>query len=475
MLSEEGADIKGIQGEMYAEPKYDTRNRKRTKYTEAVDSRLREILEEEEKKTRRLGIRHKQRLTNKQIHAIIAREGHDISRPTINIEVGKLRKRLREVYIHQEYDPGDRLEYDFGEVKLDCGLGNKTYHMAVFTVAGGEKPIRWAYLYTNEKQGVFMDSHVKFFEMCGGVWREVVYDNMRNVVRKFIGRNEKELNAELVKMATYYGYQINVTNCFKGNEKGSVETSVKVLRNEVFAEKTKFNSLEDAQEYLQSRLIKLNDMDRMEEEKRHLLPYKPPLELAVISENTVNPYSFICVDTAFYSVPEYFVGKKVIVKKYHDEIRVYAGNELICKHKRVFGNGKMSVDIYHYLDTLLKKPGAIRNSVALKRIPRLKAIFDTFYASQPKKFIEIFLKNKELPVNEIIALFEEKTQNKAETPALDVVRPASAMEITARTNMQSYIHLINVGLALHSAPRLGVSTHGDTGISVILKADVHTG
>lgn len=48
-----------------------------------------------------------------------------------------------------------------------------------------------------------MDSHVKFFEMMSGCHREVVYDNMKNVVSKFIGKNEKELNPDLVKMSMY--------------------------------------------------------------------------------------------------------------------------------------------------------------------------------------------------------------------------------------------------------------------------------
>lgn len=114
---------------------------------------------------------------------------------------------------------------------LRLGEGVKVYHMAVLSSPGGG--FRWAYPYTNEKQGVFLDSHVKFFEMMGGCHKEVVYDNMKNVVKKFIGRNEKELNPELVKMAAYYGFRINVTNCFSGNEKGHVESSVKILRNQV--------------------------------------------------------------------------------------------------------------------------------------------------------------------------------------------------------------------------------------------------
>ena len=48
----------------------------------------------------------------------------------------------------------------------------------------------------------------------------------------------------------------------------------------------------------------MNELCSIDEEKTVLMPYKPPLELAVISENTINSYSFVCVDTVFYSVFE---------------------------------------------------------------------------------------------------------------------------------------------------------------------------
>jgi hypothetical protein len=94
----------------------------------------------------------------------------------------------------------------------------------------------------------------------------------------------------------------------------------------------------------------------------------------------------------------------------------------------------MRVDISHevcvnqanfYLDTLKKKPGALRNSAALKSVPKLRAIFETHYAKQPKKFIEIFLENRELPIDEILKLFEEKASHKAEISALDIVMPVA--------------------------------------------------
>jgi hypothetical protein len=365
-MKDPGADIKSVQEEMYSEPKYDISSRTKRKYTAAVEEALKEILEQEELKTRRLGARHKQKLTNKQIHEQLVELGHDIGRVTINNAIAGLRKKLKEVYVRQHYDFGDRLEYDFGEVLLDCGKGIRKYHMAVFSSPASN--FKWAYLYTNQKQTVFQDSHVQFFEMTGGVWKEVVYDNMRNVVHKFVGRNEKELNKELLQMAMYYGYTPNVTNCFKANEKGHVESSVQILRNQIFAGRYKFTSLDEASAYMSKRLEEINEASRIAEEKECLGEYRPPLELAAISENTVDSYSMIVVDTCKYSVPEYFVGKKVIVKKYHDEIRVYAAGEMICSHKRIFGNGNMSVDIYHYLGTLLRKPGAVRNSVALKML-----------------------------------------------------------------------------------------------------------
>jgi hypothetical protein len=170
------------------------------------------------------------------------------------------------------------------------------------------------------------------------------------------------------------------------------------------------------------------------------------LELAIVTDAKVNPSSLISVDTVFYSVPEYLVGKHVIVKKYHNEIRAYAGNEMVAKHKRLFGNGKMQIDIYHYLNTLRKKPGAVRNSVALKSIPRLKAIFDTYYSKQPKKFIELFLENKELSIDEIIVLFERETANKGEINALDVVKPISQIVVSARAFVANYTALVNGGV-----------------------------
>jgi len=210
-------------------------------------------------------------------------------------------------------------------------------------------------------------------------------------------------------MSMYYGFNINVTNCFSGNEKGHVEGSVKIIRNHVFAANYEFQSLEDAQIYLQSQLLKMNEQSSIEDEKKCLLAYKPKLELSTISINKVNKYSFIQVDNNFYSVPDYLVSKQVSVKSYYDKHVVYSNNILVCEHKKIDGFNEISIDIRHYLKSFLKKPGAIKNSLALKSIPILKSIYDKYFITNPKKFIDILEKNKEKELEDLPMVFENYT------------------------------------------------------------------
>ena len=385
-------DILNIQENIVSKPKYNSENRVRRKVTPEFLNALEKILEDEEKKVKVLGT-NKQALTKQQIYELLKKQGFTLSYSTVVLEIRRIKNSGNECFIRQDYDFGDRLEYDFGEVKLVINGITKKYYIAVLSSPAGN--FRWCYLYDNCKKDIFLDSHVKFFEMIGGVWKEVVYDNMRNVVSKFIGKNEKELNEDLVKMSLYYGFDINVTNAFSGNEKGYVEGSVKYLRNKIFAENYKFTSEEFAIEYMESQLMKLNENSKIEEEKKKLKPTKPPLELAEVRKSSVNKYSFVQIENNFYSVPEYLVGLAVTSKIYYNKILIYSNNELVCEHKKLDGVKKISADIRHYLKTLTFKPGALRNSYVLKSNPKLKSIFDKYYTNNPKKFIDLISKNKE--------------------------------------------------------------------------------
>lgn len=401
-LSEEDKDIGLIQEKIAAEPKYDSSNRKRRKYTKALDEYIDTILANEKIKDKTLGF-HKQKLTYRQIYEMVISKGFDISLGSVSHHIKIKRDKAKECFIRQQYDFGDRLEYDFGEVKLVVDGELDTYHMAVFSSPASD--FRWAYLYKSQKNDVFMDSQIRFFDMIGGIYKEVVYDNMRNVVSKFIGKNEKELHPNLLIISNYYGFHINVTNCFSGNEKGHVEGSVKIIRNAVFAKKYKFDSFEQAEEYLEKRLLEINQNSEIKEEVKHLGSLKPTFELAKMTEQKVNSYSFVQVEKNRYSVPDYLVGKIVTIRTYVKEIKIYANHQLICTHKKKDGTNEVSIDIQHYLPSLARKPGALRNSAALKSIPLLKSIFDHHFSKNPRKFIELLIENQEKNQDELLDVF----------------------------------------------------------------------
>lgn len=392
-------DTEKIIEDIIEKPRYDSSGRKPRKYNEEIDSALRIILNAEETKQAALGMTHKQKLSKKQIHQLLLDEGYDIGYTTISTKIREILNEKKEVFIKQEYEFADRFEYDFGETWLIInGVKTKGFLAVITSPASG---FRWAYLYRNAKMEVFLDSHVRFFEMLGGCFREGVYDNMRNVVSRFTGRNEKELNEKLVQMSLYYGFNVNVTNCYRGNEKGTVEDAVRWVRNKTFALKYSFDSFEEAGAYLEEKLTEINADSSIEEEKKYLTPYRPPFETAEISTRHVDKYSFIHVAGNIYSVPEDLVGKEVVVKVYPQKISVLYGNNIVATHPRLVGKGKTHVEISHYLHAFTRKPGALKNSLALKSRPELKHIFDIYYKTRPKLFIEILRENADKDMAEL--------------------------------------------------------------------------
>ena len=378
---------------------YDSSKRKNRTYTQEVERRMKELYQEELIKNKRLGT-HKQALTAIAVHEILIHEGHSIGYRTVAHYWRQFKEKTKEAFIRQEYPLGYRLEFDFGEVKLEIAGKVRTYYLAVLACPASD--FYWAYLYTNQKQEVFQDAHVQFFEMVGGVYHEVVYDNMRNVVSRFIGRSKKELNEALIKLSLYYGFNINVTNCFSGHEKGTVEGRVKHIRQQCFAKAYQFPTFEAAQGYLTDQLIRLNQPSQIVEEKQHLLAYRPPFELAQIAQCRVNKYSHIQFESNAYSVPDYLVGQTVQLKVYHDYFVVYAHHTEVCRHQKIEGSHQYQLDIYHYLKTLMRKPGALQHALVLKHSPDLKTLFDLYYKEKPREFLEKLDKYRELPKDQLL-------------------------------------------------------------------------
>lgn len=210
--------------EMASKPKYDTSNRNKTKLTDDVIKSISELIDLNDK-NRALG-RSKQLMKKIDIHEKLVEMGFDISYSTVCNYIKEIHDK-KEAFIRQQYELGETLEFDWGEVKLSIAGKPTTLQMGLLTTAQGSH--HYAKLYQNQKMENFLDIHVQAFNTIGGVHRELVYDNLKQAVRRFVGKNEKEATEDLIKMSLYYGFRYRFCNVASGNEKGHVGATWKSI------------------------------------------------------------------------------------------------------------------------------------------------------------------------------------------------------------------------------------------------------
>jgi hypothetical protein len=86
--------------------------------------------------------------------------------------------------------------------------------------------------------------------------------------------------------------------------------------------------------------------------------------------------------TNFYSVPA-AVGSVVQAKVYAAYVELWQHGRQLARHERCFGRQQKVLDLEHYLDVLLKKPGALAGSTPLaqwRAQGRWPASYDQFWA-----------------------------------------------------------------------------------------------
>lgn len=392
-----GVDAKELIDHIVEKPKYNSQNRKKRKLTDEIINRIKYYLKENEQKRARG--QAKQQKKKIDIYQALMDEGYDIGYTTVCNTVRNLMRKGAEAYIKAEYELGDVCEFDWGDVKLTIDGKLKVFQMAVFTSAKGN--YRYGRIFTKQDTACFNEAHALFFEHIGGTYKTLVYDNMKVAVKKFVGRNEKEPTDNLLKLSIYYGFKFRFCNIRSGNEKGHVERSVEYVRRKAFAFKDCFNSLKEANDYLEEICFKLNSqpqklhnyqtaLEIIELEKEWLLPKMPMYDAARTANLRVDKYSTIIIDSCHYSVPDQYVGKMVFVKVYSNSIICFYEGIKIAEHSRRLGFNEWSIKIEHYLQTLKRKPGALASSTALHQAnPRLQKIYHQYYIKKEKEFIDL--------------------------------------------------------------------------------------
>lgn len=392
-----------LQNELVSRPKRKSVWTRKV-FTGELKQRFYELISLDEERDNKLGI-NKQKLTASLLHRTLKSEGFDVGITTIQTEFKIYKNKHKEAFIKQEYDPGFRAEYDFHEIKvIEAGKVKKRYQA---TITLPHSNYVFAKHYPDQRKENFLDSLISFFEEIEGVPKTVVFDNMRNVVRKFVYGGSKEYTEDLLKFSNYYGFKIITTNPRRGNEKGHVEQGGKVIRKELFTFNYEFDTLADLREYTKDELEKLNNksLPKFINEKTQLLNL--PLvryEIGTLVNSVVNSESLIQIDSNQYSVPESYVNKDVYSNVYNEVINVYnLKHELIATHNKKVGKGEYSIDIFHFTTTFTKKPGALLNSIALKQAPKvIQTLFHKYFTTKPKDFIKLINENDIYELNELL-------------------------------------------------------------------------
>ena len=344
-------------------------------------------------------------------------------------------RKAKDVFIRQEYEPGSECQFDWGDVTLEIAGSSERLKLAVFTLAHSEG--RYAYLFHHEDTLALMEAHRNFFKEVHGVPEVMAYDNMRVAVA-FDGDGKKEPTVALRRLMAYYRYSYRFCNIRSGWEKGHVERSVEVVRSRAFKPRISFESLEEAQQWL-SRICKqmngeagslstLNKIAAIADDLEALMPYPGEIGCFELIECSVDKLSTIVFKYSHYSVPDRLVGQKVLVKVYSEKLVIYDNeHKKVAQHGRSYVKNTWSVDINHYIDTLLRKPGALAGSSALKQMPaRMRDLYHSHFRGDGKDFVLLlkYASEHDHSYDDILAAAANVKRRGAKRLSLDLLRVA---------------------------------------------------
>ena len=88
-------------------------------------------------------------------------------------------------------------------------------------------------------------------------------------------------------------------------------------------------------------------------------------ETALTLTPRVDRYAQVMVRCNQYSVPARFIGHRLRVKLSASAVTVFDRHTVVARHQRAAGKGVKVLDLDHYLEILLRKPGALPGATAL--------------------------------------------------------------------------------------------------------------
>jgi transposase len=337
---------------------------KRTTMTASVLQRIDEIVEKDKREPR------KQRHTAHRIWQRLLEEGFSCGESTVRRYVGQKKRAVREVFIPLEFAPGEDAQVDWGSCSVEIAGRRIQASYFVGVMCWSRAP--FVQIYRAATQEAFLDGLAGFIEYVGGVPGRIWFDRLASAVKSNVFRGVVE-QQQFASFRSYYGFEAHFCNGGKGNEKGRVESKVGSVRRELLVPVPAGDSLMQINSELLLRCDRLLDKPVPDGEatvgerlayERELLKRLPgerfPCYRSIWA--MANKTSLLHVAKNWYSVPAELRGKRLTVHLLPERVEIFDEHRLVACHERVFGEKHTVCDLDHYLDGLLRKPGALRNA-----------------------------------------------------------------------------------------------------------------
>ncbi|MGC5629277.1 IS21 family transposase [Georgenia sp. Z1344] len=403
-----------------------------------------------------------------------------VSYDTLRAYVAKRRPEVRaeqdrgasEVFVPQTHLPGREAEVDFGEISVRLRGDLVSCHLFALRMSYSGKAVHRAS--ATGGQEAFFEGHQHAFRTLGGVPAgKIRYDNLKAAVAQVIGFTRQRVETDRW-IAFRSHFDLDAFYCQPGiegaHEKGGVEGDIGRFRRNHLVPVPEVDSIAELNDLIDGydtaddarrighRLHTVGEAFAAEQTLLKPLPVEP-FETGLWLTPRVDRYAQVTVRSNRYSVPSRLIGRPVRVLLNASDLTIYDGRTPTADHQRLLGKGGSRLELDHYLEALIRKPGALPGATALEQA-RAAGTFtpahDAWWAAARKAhgdtagtraLIEVLLLHRHLHADQISAGIRAALQAGAFT--------ADAVALEARkradTDLQSPVRAPDA----HAAPAVG--------------------
>jgi transposase len=330
-------------------------------------------------------------------------------------------------FVPQHHPPGAEAEVDFCD--LWVRLAGEMTKCFLFTLRLSHSGKAVHRVFASQGQEAFLEGHVAAFELFGGVpFDKIRYDNLRSAVHRVLFGRTRSESGRWLAFRAHYGFE--AFYCLPGkdgaHEKGGVEGDGGRFRRTHLVPVPEVETLAELNVRLAAADLAEDDrhVDGRTQTVGAAFAVEAPLLVALPAERfdtalslsaRVDRYAQIMVRQCQYSVPARLIGTRVRVALSASEVAVFDGARRVATHPRLVTRGGCRLELDHYLEILLGKPGALPGSTALaqaRAAGRFTAVHEAFWAvararhgdaDGTRVLIEVLLLHRRLPEPAVLA------------------------------------------------------------------------